>query len=159
MLHGIESYIDRLDDAFHGNPWFGDSVLKTLESAIESDLNFSLPNGNSIGQILQHIINWRRLTIQKVKGNAGFNIELNSKDDWDRSKEYSREGYLKLIEELKSSHNELIFLLRKKTEKDWLEKHVPGREYSYSFLINGIVQHDIYHAGQIAILKNMTNQG
>ena len=34
-----------------------------------------------------------------------------------------------------------------------VENIVPGREYSFAFLLHGIVQHNLYHAGQIAILK------
>lgn len=34
-----------------------------------------------------------------------------------------------------------------------LEEAAPGRQYSFYFLFHGIVQHSLYHAGQIAILK------
>jgi len=36
-----------------------------------------------------------------------------------------------------------------------LGKQVADREYNYRFLLNGIVQHDIYHLGQIAYVKKL----
>jgi len=34
-----------------------------------------------------------------------------------------------------------------------LGETVSGRTYSYYILFHGIIQHNIYHAGQMAILK------
>lgn len=157
MLSTIELYVERLDNAFHGNPWFGNSVLKTIESTIDSDINFRLAEGNSIGQILEHMVNWRVFTVEKVKGNVNYDIELKSSADWNKGKEYTKEEFLNLIQKLKSTHSELTFLLHKHPDTEWLDKSVPGKEYSFNFLIDGIIQHDIYHSGQIAVLKNGTH--
>ena len=46
--------------------------------------------------------------------------------------------------------------LRRETEKlgsERLDDIVPGRSYTVYFLLHGIAQHNIYHAGQIALLK------
>ena len=32
---------------------------------------------------------------------------------------------------------------------------VPGHDYSYYVMLHGIVQHDVYHAGQIALIKKL----
>lgn len=34
-----------------------------------------------------------------------------------------------------------------------LQEAVPGRRYDYYFLLHGLVQHALYHGGQIALLK------
>jgi len=34
-----------------------------------------------------------------------------------------------------------------------LQETVPGREYDFYYLFHGIVQHSLYHGGQIAMLK------
>ena len=56
--------------------------------------------------------------------------------------------------ELSLSHDELVKELSTK-DNDFLNETVPGSEYDYYTLIHGIIQHDIYHAGQIVILKKM----
>jgi uncharacterized damage-inducible protein DinB len=34
-----------------------------------------------------------------------------------------------------------------------LSENAPNRDHTYYVLLQGMVQHDLYHAGQIAILK------
>jgi hypothetical protein len=42
--------------------------------------------------------------------------------------------------------------IRERPDAD-LERHAPGCDYSMYVLAHGVVQHDLYHAGQIALLK------
>jgi hypothetical protein len=55
--------------------------------------------------------------------------------------------------ELSLSQEELITELEKREDDEFLEEIVPGREYDYYTMLHGILQHDLYHAGQISILK------
>ncbi len=41
----------------------------------------------------------------------------------------------------------------KKVPAARLAESVPGREYSVYYLLHGVVKHNLYHAGQIALLK------
>ena len=39
-----------------------------------------------------------------------------------------------------------------------LDEMVPGKEgshYTFYYMLHGVVQHELYHAGQIALLKKM----
>jgi hypothetical protein len=39
-----------------------------------------------------------------------------------------------------------------------LDEIVPGKEgayYTFYYMLHGVVQHELYHAGQIALLKKM----
>ena len=38
-------------------------------------------------------------------------------------------------------------------EDEQLEQPVPGRDFPLYLLLHGVVQHNLYHAGQIALLK------
>jgi hypothetical protein len=42
---------------------------------------------------------------------------------------------------------------------DRLSDTVPGRDYDFYYLFHGIVQHSLYHAGQIAMLKKAVSEG
>jgi hypothetical protein len=37
-----------------------------------------------------------------------------------------------------------------------LRDQVPGKKYDFQFMLPGVVQHELYHAGQIAILKKLS---
>ena len=54
--------------------------------------------------------------------------------------------------ELKSIHEKIIALLQLKDD-EWLKEKVNFRDFDNRFLLNGLIQHNIYHLGQIAYLK------
>ena len=55
--------------------------------------------------------------------------------------------------ELSLSQEELINELDKRDDDEFLEDIVPGRDYTYYDMLHGIINHDLYHTGQIMILK------
>ena len=89
--------------------------------------------------------------IEKINGNQDFKIKQDSEADFTR-KNYTDEEFDDLINKLKKTHEEIKSLLISKSN-EWYQETVPGSVYDYEFLIEGIIQHDIYHVGQIAYLK------
>jgi uncharacterized damage-inducible protein DinB len=61
------------------------------------------------------------------------------------------------LEQLEETQSELIEVLQQQKD-DLLLETIPGKEYNYRQLLNGIIHHDIYHIGQIAYLNKMLNQ-
>jgi hypothetical protein len=60
----------------------------------------------------------------------------------------------KALAQFKVTHDLLIELLETKDD-EFLSGEVDYREYNFRFLLHGIIQHDIYHIGQIAFLKKL----
>ncbi|HWR32342.1 MAG TPA: hypothetical protein VN451_02355 [Chitinophagaceae bacterium] len=58
------------------------------------------------------------------------------------------------MKKLKSIHEKMAEILNQK-EDIFLKEMVPGRKFNFHFMLNGLVQHNIYHAGQIAYLNKM----
>ena len=54
-------------------------------------------------------------------------------------------------------YKQLIALLHTKDDA-LLSQKLPNRDYNYRFLLNGLMQHNIYHLGQIAFLKNLLGE-
>ncbi len=148
----IKKIITTLTTSFEGEPWFGDSLMTKLHSIDDTLVNHTLPNSkNSIAILVQHLINWRRFTIEKLNNNASFDIKMNSEEDWTRITIKTKPEWIALIDTLTSTQKELIEILKQQND-DFLERLTPGRVYNFEFLIEGIIQHDIYHHGQIGFL-------
>jgi hypothetical protein len=47
----------------------------------------------------------------------------------------------------------------KKIDDAKLEETAPGTRYSNYVLLHGVIQHDLYHSGQIALLKRSMESG
>ncbi|WP_314058014.1 hypothetical protein [Empedobacter brevis] len=82
---------------------------------------------------------------------------MDSPENWRTNEELKTIGWKKLKADLLESQNELVNLLADKTDA-YLEEndYVPG--YSYKYLVEGLIHHDIYHLGQIGITLKLLNQ-
>jgi uncharacterized damage-inducible protein DinB len=147
----IERITDQLRRAFEGNAWHGPSVREVLEGDTpETATRKVLPEAHTIWEIVLHIAAWekfvrRRLEGEKVKGPTGV-------EDWPVVYDPSPAAWRRTIDTLVEGHHQLIQVIFKMSEEK-LNETVPGTDFSYYVLLHGVVQHDLYHAGQIALLK------
>lgn len=146
------------NDVLDGEPCYGDAVMKKLININPEVANMQpLPSFNSIAKIVQHMINWRIFAIKKMQGDEAFDIRQNDENDWIEVHIDSQEDWNLLIYKLRSTQLEIIELISSKSE-NFLDEKVSGRDYNFSFLLSGIVQHDVYHLGQIALIKKWSEE-
>jgi len=141
-----------LKTVFEGTPWYGHSVIKILTEISVQNINNSFKNGNSIAQIVEHMLAWRVFSVEMLKGNISYKIELNTTQDWEKGKLYTFEDWEKLIEKLKQNQAILIEQIEHKTDTT-LAQNIPQKTYSYFQVLTNCIQHDIYHLGQVALLN------
>ncbi|AHM63249.1 hypothetical protein D770_25020 [Flammeovirgaceae bacterium 311] len=155
----LANLIDELGEVFEGEPWYGVSVLDSLNQLPPEVLNYKpYAAGHSVAFLLKHMLSWRIFVLEKLKENEAYAIELNSSADWDKELVIGdEEEWQQLVEAFKHSQQELISLLGKKRE-EYLERQVPGKAYNYGYLLRGILYHDIYHLGQIRLTWKMAEQ-
>lgn len=151
-----ERVITQLDGFYKGNNWVTESLEKRIFSVASEKALIKLDDyGHSVAQLVLHMNAWRNFVLQKLEGNDGFDIEDNSDSDWPPTSDWDR-----IKKDFESCHQRLIDAI-KKFPVEQLHSTVPGRKYSYLFLINGIIEHDYYHYGQIgsvmAALKRTGN--
>ena len=79
---------------------------------------------------------------------------MNTDKDWTPILDFSNEAWKKTIELYKKSTDDLTNAILT-IDDDKLDKIVPGHEYTFYTLLHGVIQHDIYHSGQIVLLKKM----
>jgi len=141
----------QLKNTFEGDPWFGRSVKSLLKDVNESTV-FEKPNDqHSILELLWHMITWREFTINRLLNDKEKSLEYFEQNDWRYLDHKDKTLWTKGLQILDETQSELIEILQ--NEKDTrLNEIVPGRKYNFRDLFYGIVQHDIYHIGQIAYL-------
>ncbi len=152
-VHMLAHYLRQLDSIYDGEPWYGDSLLDKL-AAVTPEMAFALPaNGiHSIAQIVAHMLVWRRVLAEHLKGNTDFKPKLNSAEDWNPPAQLQAKGWENLLAELEANQRELIALLSAQKE-EWLEQ--PFKNNTYRFLLEGVIQHEVYHIGQIGLVMAM----
>ncbi|WP_348798881.1 DinB family protein [Flavobacterium adhaerens] len=137
---------------YNGNPWLEVTLVNTLKDiTAEQAYRKTNPKLNTIWEIVNHLIQWRRNILRRMQGETITTPEHNyfvpildpSEAAWEQSLQS-----LAKTQELWNSYFE-------KLEDSDLEKIYTNNGHSYYEHIHGIIQHDIYHLGQIVILKKL----
>jgi len=152
LVHRIKTL---LDAGFHGSAWHGPSLLEAVKNLTPKEASFKTPTVHTISELIYHITSWRIFTLKRLQGDVQHQIN-DEKKNFGSAPKVDKFELETLLMELSLSHDELIAELGKKDD-NFLSELVPGSEYDYYTLIHGIVHHDIYHTGQISILRKISN--
>ena len=155
----IEKLVAELDRAMFGEPWFGASVKNVLDSTTYTKaFAAQSENVHTIAEIALHILAWNEEIISRLEGNDPKEPAIG---DWPWVK-YNDEIYWDEIrKQIYGAHTRLINIVKsfpfEKFEEQIGKEHRPelATGFSYRESLLGLMQHNIYHAGQIAILKKL----
>ena len=145
-----ERIADQIERAFDGDAWHGDSLLKILKDVTAKQAAATpIAHAHSIWEIVNHIRAWRPAIEARLNGQVR---ELAGVADWPPVTDTSEHAWRDCIRDLCQRHESFIKAVRAFPESK-LSENAPNREHTYYVMLHGMVQHDLYHAGQIAILK------
>ena len=156
MTKEISNYIREFETIYNGEPWYGKSLMAVIRNADPKEaFKKHKSTGHSAYEITHHLYAWRDLLVKRLTGDTNTSIEMNSKEDWvSLPKEQTAAAWKELINKLELNQQELTRLLPKWSNGS-LDKDFAGTSYSLRTFLDGQIQHDIYHIGQIALaLKN-----
>jgi uncharacterized damage-inducible protein DinB len=144
---------DQIRRAFEGSAWHGDSVLKLLAD-VDAKTAAARPikNAHTIWELVLHVAAWDDAVCRRAKGTA---VSLSNKQNFPPVVDRSEAAWRKSIERLKHAHGQLVKTVAAFPDSR-LGRRVPGKKATYHnffYMFSGIVQHELYHAGQIALLK------
>lgn len=144
----------QLKNTFEGDPWFGRSIKSLLKDVNES-IAFEKPNNqHSILELLWHMITWREFTINRLLNDKEKSLEYFEQNDWQDLDHKDQTLWTKGLKKLHKTQSELIEILQNEQDSR-LDETVPDKKYNFRNLLYGIVQHDIYHIGQIAYISKL----
>lgn len=156
MTQEIKNYITEFETIYNGEPWYGKSLMAVIKDADPKDVfKKQKSSAHSAYEITHHLYAWRDLLVKRLLGDTTSSIKVNSKEDWaPLPKEQTDGSWKELIKNLEQNQKELIKALPK-WDNGSLDKDFAGTSYSLRTFLNGQIQHDIYHIGQIALaIKN-----
>ena len=151
MSTEIERIKDQMQKTFYGDAWHGGSVMAFLsEIGAEEARSRPLEARHSIWELVQHMETWKRVARKAVEGEKMGRI--SPEEDYPPIKDLSEKSWVRTVESLREEHEALAGALSRLSE-DRLGETVPGKSYNFYTLLHGVIHHDLYHLGQIAILK------
>jgi uncharacterized damage-inducible protein DinB len=134
-------------DAFHG-PSTRD-ILKDVTA--QKAAARPIPGFHTIWELILHIAAWEEAFARRLQDSA---TEEPDEGDFPPVKETSADAWAQAVRYLETSHEHLLKTIDQLSDAK-LQDTVVGKNYSIRFMILGIIQHHVYHAGQIALLKRL----
>lgn len=153
----IERLADQLQRAFYADAWCGPSLLESLEGvdALQASAR-PLVRAHSIWEIVLHVSGWKRVVHRRLEGQA---VRLPKEGDWPEVNDASEQSWQATLARLRARHDALLAAVRGLDEarlEDVLlveSSRETGGGVSCYVTLHGAAQHDLYHGGQISLLK------
>jgi len=151
----IESLLKMMDEAYDKRAWHGTNLKGSLRGILHQDAAWRPgKKRHNIWEIALHAAYWKYVVLRRLMGKKRGSFALAGSNWFLRPVEISEKAWkadLKILEKL---HQELRLVVAELKDKD-LDRTPSGSQNSNEFLIRGIAFHDIYHAGQIQLLKRL----
>jgi uncharacterized damage-inducible protein DinB len=149
-MNEIQRIEHQLKRAFEGGAWHGPSVSEVLKDVTATQAaSRPIPGAHSIWEILLHIAAWEGVCRRRLEGDRA---EIPDEEDWPPVHDTSAPAWELAKSTLSEGHQDLRQATSRVDESRLDEPILPNMSSVYVTL-QGAVQHDLYHAGQIAILR------
>lgn len=139
-------------DAFHGTP------VKNLLQGVKPEAAFArpVPGAHTIAELALHIATWEDIVRRRLGGEVVDTVPDDV--DWPPVKDQSPAAWDALRKRLDEVHARLEAAISVLPEPR-LREPVAARDYDVGYMLQGILQHGLYHAGQIALLQKAAPDG
>lgn len=146
----MERISDQLRRSYDGPAWHGPWVKDVLEGVNAAQAaHRPIANAHSIWELVLHMTTWQDVVRRRALGET---VKVTDAENFPKVTDRSEAAWKAALARLESVHRELERTVADLPLHRLDEPLVPGGNTGF-IQLHGIVQHDLYHAGQIAILK------
>ena len=133
---------------YNGHPWIDVTLVNTLNGISAKQAQRRLGNCNTIWEIVVHLTAWRENVLQRVQGQV---LKTPSSNYIEPVADTSDAAWAATLQQLEDSQMRWLAFLAQ-LDSGQLEHIYPTNGMTYYEQIQGIIQHDAYHLGQIVLL-------
>jgi uncharacterized damage-inducible protein DinB len=149
----VQQFIYEFTDFFDGDPWFGDNYQTIIKDISDAEALHVPANGHSIARLLWHMVKWRRALAERLIGNLDYRAAVSDADNWRDLESIDANSWKEAKKQFDALQSLIVSELRLRNDAFLEDEFLPG--HPYKPLVAGVVQHDIYHLGQIAFYKSV----
>lgn len=142
---------EQLRRALEGEAWHGPCVLEVLAGvSAEQATSHPIPDAHSIWELVLHIGSDYALVLRRL---AGDGRRLTPEEDWPSCPPATAENWQQAVAALCGLNQQLREAVHAFPAERLDEPLVPDIPYTAYDQFIGVTQHNLYHAGQISLLK------
>jgi uncharacterized damage-inducible protein DinB len=146
----IEHLAEEHRRALRGEAWHGPSVLEVLEDVgVDVAARRPVSGAHTIWEIVRHIETWDRVVLRRIQGDP---FQPSDEENWPPVGDLDEASWKRDVAAMIATHEDLNRAILSLTPEALEAPTAPGRPGLFH-MVYGAIQHEIYHAGQIAILR------
>jgi uncharacterized damage-inducible protein DinB len=150
-MREVERIADQLKRAHEGGAWHGPSVRELLDGVTAGQAEARPFDGaHSIRELVEHMEAWERAILRRLGGDPAQ--IYNTEEDWGPRRDVGEDAWREARRRLAETDLALREALLRLDDAQLDEPILAGMSSRYASL-HGAVQHTLYHAGQIALVK------
>lgn len=153
----VTTLVRILDEAFHGKSWHGTSLrgsVRGLDAA--TAVRRPAKGRHSIAELVLHAAYWKYAVRRRLTGEKRGAFYIKGSNWFPVGREFGAEEWARAVHVLHAEHEALRSAVSALREKD-VDQVAPGGRAVWTFgqLVSGAAAHDLYHAGQIQLVKRL----
>ena len=150
----LEHIHKQLARSFCSDRWLFPAVRDSLESVSAATAAARpIAKAHTIWEIVVHMTRWKEAALRMLRGEeVNRTYDPDNVWDWPPVTVNTDDAWPKAVQQLEKAHEELLAVVENMDESQ-LERLVPGERFTTGELLHGVIEHDHYHSGQIALLK------
>lgn len=154
-MEEISLIADQIASGFHDGAWPAVSVRDLLRGMSPKEAAAHPMAGvHSVWEIALHLGFWHDAVRRRLAGEA---VEYEQDEDWPTPGPATEASWSAVLNRLDQTHAGLVQAVRS-LPPDVLTRRVPGRSFTVYFMLHGVPQHDLYHAGQVMLLRKIMRE-
>jgi uncharacterized damage-inducible protein DinB len=151
MSTELERIEEQLRRAFERDAWHGPAVLETLQGVTAAQAHaHPIAGAHSVWEVVLHLTYTYRVVLRRILGDG---TPIRAVEDWPLVPPATEANWQEAVGVLRRVNAELRDAVRAFPAGRLDEPLVPDPPYTAYTQFIGITQHDLYHAGQISLLK------
>ena len=163
MSPEVAQLVATIDQAYNKTSWHGTNLRGSLKRVTPAQAAWRPgPGRHNIWEIVVHAAYWKYAAARRFTGGARGSFPLKGSNWFRRPSSDAAESGASIdkawkadLDLLDDMHAALRAAVLRLSAKD-LPRMPPGKKVSNFALLSGVAAHDLYHAGQIQLLKRLS---
>lgn len=151
----LEALLAAMEEGFGRKAWHGPNLRGSIRGLDpEVACRRPAPGRHSIWELVVHAAYWKYAVRRRLAGDKRSTFALQGSNWFSRPDAPSPAAWKEDVALLVAEHAALMKAARA-VDPRRLDRASPGSRYTPATLLRGIAFHDVYHAGQIQVLKRL----
>jgi len=151
MNREVRLLLDALDEAFDKTSWHGPNLRSSIRGVtIQQAAWRPRPGGHNIWELVLHAAYWKYVVRRRIRGDKRGSFVLPGSNFFPRPVEMTEAAWRGNVEILAAEHRKLLDVVLNLPADRLNKKNL--------HLIRGAAAHDLYHAGQIRLLRRLSGK-